>query len=356
LSVTTFSLSILTAAYATASSGSTPRSVRLLVRDATSQTVLATFIGAFVFSLVGLIMLKTKLYGEEGRVMLFAVTLVVIALVILSLLRWISRLGEMGLVGDTVSQLEKATVKALCERVESPWLGANPLRGAPPDDAWPVFPDSVGYMQHADMGGLSKKAEAQGLTIFLLAEPGDFVHPGLPAMVVRGPADDQCDDAEAVLLSCLTIRPERDYRQDPRFGLATLSEVAQRALSPAVNDPATAVDVCRAVLRVLSHWRHPLTPEVIYPRIYLKGLDAEELIRQTLLPLARDGAQNHQMLTSLLQVIHGLALIGPSVYGAAARRLSRDVLSLAQTDAMLPQQVQDLRRVADWGLDPDQRP
>lgn len=348
LTVTTFSLSILTAAYATASSGSTPRTVRLLVRDATSQTVLATFIGAFVFSLVGLIMLKTQLYGDEGRVMLFAVTVLVITLVIVSLLRWISRLGEMGLVGDTLGQLETATIEALSERLESPWLGANPLRGPPPGDARPVFPASVGHMQHVDMAGLSKLADAHGLTIYLLAEPGDFVHPGLPVMAVQGPQGQDGESDGIDLLACLTFRPDRDYRQDPRFGLTTFSEVAQRALSPAVNDPGTAMDVCRAVLRVLSHWRSPMTPEVLYPRLYLKGLDAEPMIRQTLLPLARDGAQNHQLHMTLQQVIHGLALIGPEVYGPAARRLSRDVLGMAQTDAMLPEQVQDLRAAAEW--------
>lgn len=58
LAVTTFSLSISVSAYASAAGTATPRATSLLQEDSTTQNVLATFLGAFVFSLVGIIALK----------------------------------------------------------------------------------------------------------------------------------------------------------------------------------------------------------------------------------------------------------------------------------------------------------
>ncbi len=92
LAVTTFSLSIMVTAYGSATTNVTPRATRLVVEDVTTQNVLATFIGSFLFSLVGIIALNMGAYGERGRVILFIVTLVVIALIISTLLRWIQHL------------------------------------------------------------------------------------------------------------------------------------------------------------------------------------------------------------------------------------------------------------------------
>jgi uncharacterized membrane protein len=71
LTVTTFSLSTMVSAYSAATSNVTPRATKLVMEDSTTQNVLATFIGSFLFSLVGIIALSTGAYGESGRVVLF---------------------------------------------------------------------------------------------------------------------------------------------------------------------------------------------------------------------------------------------------------------------------------------------
>ena len=59
------------------------------MEDTTTHNALATFIGSFLFSLVGLIALSTGVYGDQGRVLLFAVTIAVVILIVYTLLRWI---------------------------------------------------------------------------------------------------------------------------------------------------------------------------------------------------------------------------------------------------------------------------
>jgi len=83
LAVTIFSLSTMVSAYIAASNNVSPRAIRLLTEDGTAHNALGTFIGAFLFSLVGIIALSTGVYGEEGRLVLFAVTVVVVAFVAL---------------------------------------------------------------------------------------------------------------------------------------------------------------------------------------------------------------------------------------------------------------------------------
>ncbi|MFY8195180.1 MAG: DUF2254 family protein [Novosphingobium sp.] len=59
LAVTTFSLTAMVSAYSGATSNITPRAVQLLVEDTTAQNALATFLGSFLFAIVGIIALST---------------------------------------------------------------------------------------------------------------------------------------------------------------------------------------------------------------------------------------------------------------------------------------------------------
>ena len=76
LAVTTFSLSIMVAAYASAANGATPRASRLLIADSSAQGALATFSGAFLFSVVGLIARSTGVYGMSSTFIFGKVALV----------------------------------------------------------------------------------------------------------------------------------------------------------------------------------------------------------------------------------------------------------------------------------------
>jgi hypothetical protein len=71
LAVATFSLTTLVTAYTSVVSNVTPHAAKLLVSDGAIRSSLGTFIGAFIFSVVGIIALHTGYYGAQGRVILF---------------------------------------------------------------------------------------------------------------------------------------------------------------------------------------------------------------------------------------------------------------------------------------------
>ena len=95
LAVTTFSLSIAVQAFSAASGSATPRATVLLQEGRTTQNVLATFLGALLFGLVGLISLRADLHEASGKVVVFLFTIVVLVLV--ALIGWIICTNSDGL-------------------------------------------------------------------------------------------------------------------------------------------------------------------------------------------------------------------------------------------------------------------
>lgn len=320
LAVTTFSLNIMVSAYNAASSSVTPRATRLLVEDPTTQNVLATFIGSFLYSLVGIIALSMGAYGKEGRVVLFFVTLLVILLIIITLLRWIQHLAQFGQLGETTQRVEDATLRTFLNRIQNPLSGASEWREhiVSAENATPFYTKEVGYIQHIDMQSLSDHANEQALSLFIARQPGEFIHPAEPVLWIY-PAQTEVDTE--LLLHAFTVRPQRSFDQDPRFGFCVLSEIASRALSPAVNDPGTAIDVIGRGVRILSHWPGVSDGDkkVRYPRLYMRPLDPAELFDDLFTGIARDGAGIIEVQITLQKALKALALINPAAFTIPAK-------------------------------------
>lgn len=337
LAVTTFSLSIAVQAYAAAATSATPRATALLQQDTTTQNVLATFLGAFLFSLMGIIGLEAGLYGDDGKFLLFVSTMLVVAAVILALLRWITHLINFGRMSDTLERVERATTDALLARLDEPFLGATPRRGAIPPEARAVYPEQVGYVQHIDIAGLHKIATSLDLHLWIATTPGSFVHPDVPLMYVEGRwlEDEQADD----LRHGLTIGAERSFDQDPRFGLVVLSEIASRALSPAVNDPGTAIDVISRQARVLALWQ-PHDPEIPpCPRIHMPPITGLDLLDDAFHALARDGAAFVEVQIRLQMALNALAATNPQEFRQPATELAKLALARANGSGMCDQDI-----------------
>ncbi|WP_192845712.1 DUF2254 domain-containing protein [Aureimonas sp. AU22] len=329
LTVTTFSLSTMVSAYSAATSNVTPRANVLIMEDSTTQNVLSTFIGTFLFSLVGIIALSTGTYGERGRAILFGVTILVIVFIIVTLLRWIDHLSRLGRVTETTQRVEEAALSAIRERRRRPHLGARPLLDRTkdvPESANRLAPTAIGYVQHIDVEALSELATKANARVFVLRLPGELADPTQPIAAVNGGSID-----EAALRDCFTIGDRRSFDQDPRFGICVLTEVGSRALSPATNDLGTAVDVISRLLRVLAAWVEPadeITDEI--DNVFVPPLRADDLFDDAFLAMARDGATVVEVGTRLQKALLTLSRLGNPDYVEAARRHSREALARAE--------------------------
>ncbi len=356
LTVTTFSLNVMVTARQAASTQVTPRSHRLLLADTTTQNVLATFLGAFVFALVGLIVVSTGYYGPEGQSVIMGFTLLVIALVVISMLRWIDHLSSLGSMVETTRRVEDAAEKALKGRREHPCLGARPLR-----DESRISPAAVAlrshrtaYVQHVALARLDDLLGDGSGAIWVVAPPGTLVAEGEPLLYYSGLGDggdggdggDEGDEDD--LHDAFTLGEERDFEQDPRFGVIVLSEIAQRALSPGVNDPGTAIDVIGRLLRLLMPFESEgeAREEILYPRIWLPPVPAGALIRDGFDGIARDGAGSVEVQVRLQKALAQLSRCDCSEMAEAARGMSRRALRLSDAEIRLEEDRERLRRMA----------
>ena len=336
LSVTTFSLSIMTAAYASATNNVTPRAIKLLLEDNVTQNALSTFLGSFLFSIVGIVVLQIGAYGERGRFMVFAMTIVVIALIVVALLRWIDHLTRLGRVGETTKRVEEAVWGALKNRLKAPHLGGVSWSKDEEisKDAIRVNADAVGYIQHIDVENLDKCCEELHADVYLMVQPGDFLYPCQPVAWIV-PSDGFDDESEASLRErisyAVTLDEARTFDQDPRFGFVVLSEIAIRAMSPGVNDPGTAIDVIGRITRLLAQWAEHGADldgngEAIEPknkpfkRVHAPALTCDDLFEDAFMLIARDGAALVEVQIHLRWSLLSLEKMGGDDFKAAARR------------------------------------
>ncbi|WP_209427357.1 DUF2254 domain-containing protein [Pararhodobacter sp. SW119] len=348
LAVSTFSLGIMADAIRGAADGATPRASALLLEDGTSQNVLATFLGAFIFSLVGIILLQIDFYQDGGRVVLLAVSVVVIFLIFVAFIRWINLLRTFGRLPDTLARMEQTVGDSLQRRLANPYLGCRrleiPAREFQTMQA--VESARIGHVQHVDVEELQELAEKHGIEIVINRMPGRFVCAGRPMAYLKGTDAKMDEEFTDKVLDCFTIGSTRTFSQDPQFGMIVMAETASRALSPAVNDPGTAIDVLRRAQRVLSKWETRANPETVHDRVWMAGLDANDFLRDLLRPIARDGAGFVEVQHILQSVLRDLARKAPDIFGQAARLASTEALARAEKALTLEAEREEIREIA----------
>ncbi|MCM8558150.1 DUF2254 domain-containing protein [Sphingomicrobium sediminis] len=311
LAVTTFSLTAMVTAFSGASQNGTPRATELLVEDAAAQNALSTFLGAFLFSIVGLIALKANLYGGEGRAVLLAGTVGVIVWISIVLLRWIGQLSNFGRVSDTIARVERKARDAL-EDYEGPLtITGEGCRRAPGHAPFQVHSDEALYVAHVDRHRLSELAKHCETQIHLTAAAGTFAdRTRALAWFKDGMADkEDCAEIADKVRAAFALEPSRDFDQDPRFGVTVLGEIASRALSPAVNDPGTAIAVLSAGLRVFDDFLDRDIPgDGDLPGLSEPRLSLEEMVRDLIDPLSRDGAGIVEVGIRIQRVLGSIAM------------------------------------------------
>ena len=316
LTVSTFSLSILVSAFASAASTASPRATRLVMADDSAQHAISAFISAFIFAMVALTALGLDLYGDTGRFILLVFTIYVLGYLLLALLGWIDTLSKLGRMSHTITTVENAALPPLHAWFLEPALGARADAPAETPSGVRVHGERSGWLQSVDLASLQKLAAEHDAVVHVRVRPGDFVAPSTVLAVVEGP---QTPDAAALrcFAQAFEVGRDRTERQDPRFGLVILSEIAQRALSPAVNDPGTAVVVAGVLARLLIDGAHlppgERRPAARFDRVTMVPVDVHDLLRDVFEPIARDGAH---MLEVALSLQKALALVAQNTHDA----------------------------------------
>ncbi|WP_367715949.1 DUF2254 domain-containing protein [Nitratireductor sp. GISD-1A_MAKvit] len=346
LTVAVFALSTLVNLLTSAAQTGSPRAVPLFSGNRAARTTISVFIGAFLFSIIGIIGLSSGIYTLGGRLILFIATLFVVFAVVWALIRWVREISVVGRVVEMTSRLEDATRQALNR------LGRDGLYGCSEGEGSPVGHEvaagSVGFVQHFDPHALQDLAEEKGLVIHVRVRPGDYVDHASVIAVVIGEAD------EAVLKGIrgdFIIGEERTFDSDPGFGFLVLADVARRALSPGVNDPSTANHVLTVQTRLLADWalkeKGKERTDPPYPRIRFVSVGPERLLDEAFRPISYEAATAApDVQQALLRGLASLASIAPDVFAKPAATLAEDFMARASSEGSHEPDIVALRKLA----------
>jgi len=262
-----FSITIVALVLASTQFG--PRLLSLFMRDVTSQATLGTFTGTFTYCIV---VLRTIRGAEEGGgfVPQVAVT-IAIGLTLVSVAALIYFFHHVA-VSIQAPRLVATVAHDLDRAIDRLYAGdggrTGPIPHADdvpnPDADGVVAARSTGYVQVVDDAALLRRATRLDVCVRLIARPGLFVVSGNPLLFIR-PRDRLDDDIAEALRATVIIGDVRTPEDDIEYSVRQLVEVALRALSPAINDPFTAmaaVDWLGAALARLapkdfpSHYRY----------------------------------------------------------------------------------------------------
>lgn len=222
----------------TATGTLSPRFMRIWYRDRLQKVVLAVFVGTLTFSFALLRTVTSEEVPDFG--VTAAGTLVVISIILLLLYldRFTHALRPVA-VGTLVAQ---AGLRVIANSLRSS-PGARlptPLTSYDGPPALAVHANRSGVMQAIHATALVAAARRGNFLIRLTRSPGDFVPAGAVIMQVFGAGS---PPLERRLAGMVALGHERTIDQDPAFALRILVDIAIRALSPAVNDPTTAVQM-----------------------------------------------------------------------------------------------------------------
>jgi len=325
----------------------------VVVADDVSQNALSTFIGAFIFSIVGLVAVSNGYYGEAGRFTLFTLTLIVLASVVVTFVRWVDRIARLGRLGSIIDKVEKATEDALKQRRRTPTLRG--LRVEPHEHGGePVYGSTVGYVQRVDVSDLQEQAEKLELRVCVAALPGTFVAPGRILAYVHSDSGNLPDaDAERIR-SAFVIGGGRKFDADPRFGFVVLSEIAVRALSPAVNDPGTAIDVIGTFVRLFALWAEPVAEDELEigtcGRVEVPQIQLADMFDDAFTAISREGAGMIEVVVRLQKAFAALAATGSEEMREVAMQYARLALARAEHKLDFPADLDVSRKVARFAV------
>ena len=303
-----------------------PRLLRNFLRDRPNQVVLSIFVATFAYSAAGLYTVGVQ---AGTRVEVYPRLAVSIAVLLL----FVSLAAVVYFADHLAHSIQ---IDAITRRAELGTLAV--IRSFPdhseqdtasaPDWAVPVIGSRSGYVQTVHPELVLPLATRHAATVRLRPHVGEHVVSGTVfAWVWRPSPDDPRPDPGAfqqVLAQAVRIGFERTLEQDVGFGIRQLADVACKALSPAINDPYTAVqaiDHLKVIFCELSP--HPLGDMVERDpsgrgKVIIPGRRYEELLSITFGLIGRYGAREPTVLLALLRLLDTCT----DLIGDDARRLS----------------------------------
>ncbi|MEV0530645.1 DUF2254 domain-containing protein [Kitasatospora sp. NPDC050463] len=248
-----FSISLV--ALQMAASQFSPRVLRLYVRSRLTKATFSVCLATFLFALLVQLsyddatdpaeVTSVPVFSGLGSLLLVLLSLALFVLYVQSTMRLLR-------VPHVIDRVANESVAVILQ-----------YRLTPPDAQPPGVPDRAltllhegrsGVLRDINIGRLVRIARKHDVVLHLVPRIGDFITPGTPIVRVAGAVDRPPRPRRIAL--ALNVGVDRTMHQDLSFGFRQLVDIAIRALSPAVNDPTTAVQAIDRIHQLLGMLVH----------------------------------------------------------------------------------------------------
>jgi uncharacterized membrane protein len=347
-----------------------PRMLRNFIRDRGTQFTLGTFVATFVYSIAALGSIGQESHGDFVPHISITVTLALMVVDLGVLIYFINHIATMiqlpqviaSIAGDLAGAIDTQAGNIAATKTAPSATATLAQLG---DGGGLVPAPRSGYLQYIDRRTLVRIATDADVVIQLMYRPGHFLVQGYSYATVW-PAD-RAEDVARELAKAHVTGPYRTLAQDVSFGLDQLTEIALRALSPAVNDTFTAMTcidwIGDNLIKVTGNWQpahvfcdaaprvRVITTEPTYERLVERSFEKIRqagrgmpaiMIRQldalARIMLRTDTPSGREFITGQAEMIERLAArtVDEESDLAAVRRAYQAVLSAGQPSAGQP--------------------
>jgi uncharacterized membrane protein len=229
-----------------------PRLLVAFARDKVTQQTLGIFLGTFSYCLTALPV--TRSLPQPAAPVLTIIGAMGLALACVGwLLFFIQHISQAIGVNQIVHNIAVETELIIQEMMPHPSRHSrlpDPDAFEPQPDESPVPSRISGYVRYVDSRQLLALAKAQGVRIRVLRRPGHFVPENVALLSVHR-AEKYTPALRDALQATFQIGPTRTLQQDIEFGILMIVDIALKAISPAVNDPSTAISCIDQLSRIL---------------------------------------------------------------------------------------------------------
>jgi uncharacterized membrane protein len=286
-----------------------PRVMRSFIRDRISQAVIGLLVATFLYCVLILPNLSGEQTGPAPRISLtIAVILTVITVMgVIVHLDHLARGLQVGNLARVISEEGEAVVAAL-GRVPQGLRRVDPEDFPAPEHAAVIPCRENGWISQVDVAQVLQ-AVPGGTKVRMETRVGAYIHAGEPLFTVwPAPPTDNAKE----LAGAIEVADARTMLQDVDFAIRQLVDIGLRALSPAINDPTTAVEI---TLRLGSLLRTVLTAPLAPPalqdpdgRVLVQpwNLSHDEYVAHAFDQLRRACLDQPQVVAALLRVLRML--------------------------------------------------
>jgi uncharacterized membrane protein len=317
MTVVSIVFAILLMTLTLASTQFSPRILVSFTRDRTTQWTLGIFLGTFTYCMAALPAVRSL--PRPSVPVATVMTAMLLALMCVGwLIFFISHISRSISVNYIVDRIARETEVVIDELM--------PFRRGPyerPEHATPflqarerlIVSRRSGYIRFVDVSYLVECAKLYGVQIVLERRVGHFVPAGVPIIRVLE-AGRVTAEREARLLTAIDIGPVRTMQQDVEFGIIQIVDIALRAISPAINDPTTAINCIDQLSRILIYWTHRSPPQAYMHgppsilRVVVPWIDFDGLLQTALEQIRHYSQSDIAVSLRLLRAIDDIVIAG----------------------------------------------